>query len=354
MNVLLIGEFSGLHNELKSGLAHVGESVVVWANGDGWKTINSDLHFYPLANKNRIVRLLSILLQSVKFKQFDIIQFISPAQFSTKFGFNRLIYRILIRKAKRLFLVGAGAENVNSVIYDYFLLTHKYIDFHDIITENRLLWSNTLQGRKYNQWLHRQLNGYIPVMYEYAQGYRDVQYPKLCRTIPLPIDTTKTKYIENRIGEKVIFFHGINRKEKGTDLIVPAMERLQRHYPKEVEIIVEGKMPIDDYLKLLGTVNIVIDQAYSVSYGMNALYAMAKGRIVVGGAEEECLQEFGLTDCPIINITPEVNDIYNKLVMILNRKDEILEWGRWSREFVETHHDAVKIARQYLEVWQQA
>ena len=36
--------------------------------------------------------------------------------------------------------------------------------------------------------------------------------------------------------------------------------------------------------------DVMLDQLYSYSPGLNALYAMSKGIVVVGGAEEEHLQ----------------------------------------------------------------
>jgi hypothetical protein len=63
------------------------------------------------------------------------------------------------------------------------------------------------------------------------------------------------------------------------------------------------------------------------------------------------LKEFGLTDSPIVPIYPSEEDIYNKLVSILERKNEISEWGKKSREYVEKNHDYIKIAERYLQAW---
>lgn len=353
MKILLIGEYSGLHNHLKKGLERLGNEVIIWADADGFKSFPSDIRIIK-ESKSKIIKGLNIFWCSINMKHYDIVQMINYHPFPRQFQLNKNIIRYLLLRNKKLFIVGAGGSGSNTILANYFKYDYKYRDIYLFDSMEGELWSLSSVGKKYNEWINSRIHGYIPIMFEYAEPYRRINYNKLNQTIPLPIDTETVHYSDNIVSNKIKFFYGLNRQDKGTDLIVPAMERLKENYPDEVEIVVDGKMPIDQYLKLLETVNVVIDQAYSVSYGMNALYAMAKGRVVVGGGEEECLQEFGLTECPIVPINPDVDDIYNKLVMVLERKDEILEWGRRSREFVETHHDAVKIAAQYLEVWENA
>lgn len=359
MRILLVGEFSGFYNNLKEGLRDLGHEVCLWANSDGYKNFSSDKLIYE-ASHSQIRKGFDIIEGLRGMRDYDIVQLVSPTPFTNKFNFNKKAIKILEKSNEKLFLSGAGMNT--TILGDYLRNQHKYSELATIYKNSRLLegstkedWKMTPKGQKFNNWIHEQIDGYIPIMYEYAHPYRLIDHKKLCRTIPLPFDLKNFKVVDNIVKDKVIFSYGLNRHlVKGSAVIIPAMEKLQERYPNDVKVIVQERMPIQEYLLYLETVNVVIDQAYSVSYGMNALYAMAKGRVVVGGGEEECLQEFGLTECPIVPINPNVDDIYNKLVMVLERKDEILEWGRRSREFVETHHDAVKIAAQYLEVWENA
>ena len=48
----------------------------------------------------------------------------------------------------------------------------------------------------------------------------------------------------------------------------------------------------------------MLDQLYSYSPGLNALYAMSKGIVVVGGAEEEHYNLLGETDFAYHQRTP--------------------------------------------------
>ena len=43
MKILLIGEYSNLHNSLKKGLIELGHEVTLVSFGDGFKNLSSDI-----------------------------------------------------------------------------------------------------------------------------------------------------------------------------------------------------------------------------------------------------------------------------------------------------------------------
>ena len=356
MKVLLLGEFSALHKNLKEGLVELGHEVTIASNGDGWKSIEGDINLG--SNKKgwfgKIEKVINLIKTIPKLKNYDVVQFVAPALFPRVLGINRFMVKQVLKHNKKVFLVGAGATPQNSFIADFFEKNFKYPQlYHEIKKSNPQMWSQTEKGRKYNQWILDNLNGLIPIMYEYAQGYRDIGYSKLCPTIPIPMNIDKIQYQENLIEEKLVIFHGLNQEGvKGTPLIREAMERLQNNYPNEVECVIDGKMPLETYLEFLKRVNVVIDQTYSVSVGVNGVYNLAMGKVVVGGGEPEFLQEYGLDSSPLIPIQPNVDDIYNQLESLLERKNELSEIGKASRKFAEEVHDYKKVAQQYINVWQ--
>ena len=56
MKILLIGEYSNLHNSLKQGLVKNGHNVVLLGNGDGFKNYDADIliksSFFELSEKS--------------------------------------------------------------------------------------------------------------------------------------------------------------------------------------------------------------------------------------------------------------------------------------------------------------
>lgn len=356
MKILLLGEFSSLHSNIQEGLQAIGHEVVLASAGDGYRNVSRDIDLSKKENlgifKNA-EQLLRILSSTKNFKDFDVVQLMSPIVFPIKFGINEKIINKLKENNDKLFLLGAGASMQNTIIANFFQNDYKYPDFYKYIKSEQLkqLWSQTEKGRLYNDWLHNKIEGYIPIMYEYAQGYRNVKHKKLRQTIPIPVNLDKINYVGNRIKNKIVIFHAISRADKGTHLISEALEKIQAKYPNDVEVLLRGNLPLNEYLKLLDKTNVVIDQTFAVSYGVNAIYNLAKGKIVMGGGEDECLKEFGVIESPLIPILPDVNDIVIQLEALIAEKNIFEQKGFESRQFAEKMHDSKKVAQQYIETW---
>ena len=126
----------------------------------------------------------------------------------------------------------------------------------------------------------------------------------------------------------------------------------QKNFPDKVECVAKGGMSLNEYLPLLNRTNILIDQAYADSVGMNGLYALAMGKVVLGGNAPENQKEFNEYDCPIVNIEPDVEDIYCKLEDLILNSDKIGVLSKKSREYVERVHDAKVIAKKYISVFE--
>lgn len=73
----------------------------------------------------------------------------------------------------------------------------------------------------------------------------------------------------------------------------------------------------------------------------------------MGGGEPENYEILNETEFrPIINVLPDEQDIYQKLEDIVLHKERIPELSAQSIEYVAKYHDHVKVARQYLDFWE--
>jgi glycosyltransferase involved in cell wall biosynthesis len=97
----------------------------------------------------------------------------------------------------------------------------------------------------------------------------------------------------------------------------------------------------------------VIDQASSYGAGMNAYYALARGRVTLSGAEPETMDFYGIprAENPMINIRPDANTIHDTLVALVENRVALEQIGRRSSAFVERYHSADVIAGQYLSLY---
>jgi hypothetical protein len=355
MKILLVGEYSSLHKNLKDGLLELGHEVTIAADSCGWMEIKPDIDFSS-NRKGLMGKIESFVFKPLKalpsLRGFDVVQFISPLVLHPKtLTLVKYFYGQLISNNQRSFLLAAGDDSyfATSGIYQMSYSPWEDAGLYDGFTPD--VWRNK-RVIAWNEQLVELVDGIIPVMYDYACGYRVKKVNSLLPTIPLPMNLSKIQYKENRIANKIVFFHGLNRYGfKGTHYIEKAFENVSKKYPNDVECIIKGQLPLEKYLKLISTVNISIDQTSSYSYGMNAIYALSMGHVVMSGCEKECLQEFGINESPVINIRPSIKDVIDKMECILDKRKDISEWGQRSRLYSESLHDHVKVAQKYLDTW---
>ena len=346
MRILLIGEYSGFFTNLKKGFVALGHDVVLAANDDGWKKIGgADIPIYGKGNNFFKDQILFPLKQKKKLVGFDLAIFVNPILFHL--SINKNIFKYIISHSKRsaVCIAGDGFSLYSAYkkgIFPYYI----YDNNESKNSKYKNLLKNWIMKRN-EQFVFKKTKHIISVMYEYAVGVRNNKYCN--NTIPLPFDVNSVKYSENRVKDKIIIYHGIIRREdKGRDYIEKALHIIEEKYPDKVSVIISPKKPLSEYLSTLSTVNIVVDQCKELCYGMNALYAMAMGKIVLGGASMDSLKEYELNNCPVIHIEPNVDQIVSQIEMVLSKASDFPQMGFESRSFVETFHNSKRIAGLYI------
>lgn len=362
MKVLLVGDYSSLHVNLQQGLNKLGIETLIAARKDYMRNIDIDINLWPYKReKNRIINKVFKgfypFLKLNLLKNYDVVQFVGPYLFANKLPtiglkINSVLYRKIINTNKSSFLISCGDDAVLSQIgirelrYNFFKPGLKDIPNTLLCSKKALKWNIELVNR---------VDGVVPTSYEYSVGYNKMQdfNRKTSEIIPMPINTDYYFYKENKIHDgKIRFMHGITRPHfKGTEFIVKALERLKSKYPNDVELFIFDKVPLRQYEEIINKTNVVMDQTNSYGYGMNALIAMASGKVVMSGAEPEIITSLNRDKIPVVNIISDVNQIYTQLVKILENKTNITKHGYESRRFVEELHDAELIAQKYLNFW---
>ncbi|KQB03559.1 glycosyltransferase [Vibrio metoecus] len=352
MKILLVGEFSGLHKNLKEGLVELGHDVTIVSLRDGWKRIDSDISLdsdlqWPLAG---LMRRFNVYTKMFQFKEYDIVQFINPfclfyIPFLTKLLINRII-----KNNKKTYLLAAGTD---SFYLKYAREKMKYTPIDDYLKFDYKKSRHQYEKLNYfsfNKWFASKVNGIIPIMYEYSVCYSDMKNLKQC--IPIPMNIDDIAFHENNFNGVLKVFHGLNRYGfKGTKYVEDAFNELNLKYRGKIDTVIAGKMPLDEYLKVLQNANVIIDQTSSYSIGVNAVYSLAMGKVVLGGAEPESLKVFNVNASPVINITPDKESIIQAVEGIINDKDALKKISKQSREYVELVHDYRKVALEYIKIW---
>lgn len=357
MKILLFGDFSACHQNLRAGLNYLGHEVTLAGGRDGFKGLRQDV--LVESNMSGVLGAFQNQLKPYravsKLGHFDVCQAINPFFPNARFLSKRLIYRKLRQRSDRFYFLAAGTDavycrNANQCMQYSPLEDFYRFDVRPSHLKKGVFYMNTESSYRYNCDMMEHADGIIPVMYDYAVCYRG--FPNVKNIIPLPIDVESVKYTGPVLGQKIKIFHGVSRYGfKGTRHIKQAFDILKARYGRKVEFIVAGPTPFVEYLRLLESADIVVDQVNSYSSGMNALYAMAMGKVVMGGAERTARLAENDFDSPVVNLRPRAEEIVTAISQVIRDRECILDLSVKSRAYVEQRHDCKLIASQYLKTW---
>lgn len=353
MRILLLGEFSGLHKNLQIGLREAGHDVDLVSSGDGFKAIHGDIA-PPRLSRYRTLDKLKFRYDTYNFIKklsgYDVVQLINVNVLIGKWFPYSSALSYLKKNNGKVFLLAAGSD---AFYWQRSRPLLSYGPFEDVLKYDIKTAESPLNSNKalvFNEYVARNVDGVIPIAYEYTLGYKKLLNIK--ETVALPIDVKNIKFQPNKKREKLKAFHGLNRYGfKGTRHVEAAFNSLNTTMSDNLDCQIKGGLPLIDYLKLLQESNVVIDQVNSYSYGMNALYAAAMGKVVLSGAEPECLNELQVENCPIVNVKPDPNDIEEKVLQVLDGVTDLRSWSEMSRSYVERFHCCNKVAETYINTW---
>lgn len=375
MRILLIGEYSRLHNSLKEGLEKLGNEVVLLGFKDGFKDFPVDFPLYKKWDNGFLKKLKIALIRSTGFDissyltyrqfntiknnfiDFDAVQLINENSFYCNPIFEKKILEFLFEKNKKIFLLSCGDDYLNVKYY----FEHPEIKSGiQPYLDGKIEDKNFLGVLKFRTKSYKNLHKYI---YEKSGGIiaSDMDYhiplvnnPSYLGFIPNPINIDKIAFKKIEITDKIVIFHGINNEsyfKKGNDYFEKALAIIQEKYPETVEIISSRSIPYNQYINLYDKSHILLDQVYANDQGYNALEAMAKGKVVFTGAEPTFVSQYALTESVNINAKPDVDYLASQLSFLIENPLEIIAIGKRARAFIEKEHDYLKVAQQYLKVW---
>ena len=363
MKILLIGEYSNVHHTLAKGLRSLGHDVTVASDGDGWKDYPRDIDL-ARKSKGRIYSLVywaKMKMQFRKFRGYDVVQLINPVFLPLKAERIYSFYHTLRKHNKRVFLGAYGMDHY-WVKAGLDCTTFRYSDFNIGSTqrldcgENPIFIRDWLHGEKGKLCRHiaADCDGIVSGLYEYHASYLPY-FPEKLRFIPFPIDLSSISPSTPPHDGKVHFFIGVQKKRseyKGTDIMLRALERVVAENPERCTMKKAVSVPFREYEDMMNHSHVLLDQIYSYTPAMNALHAMGKGLVVVSGGEPENYEILGETELrPIINVHPTEESVYQALTHLVNHPEELPKLSSQSHEYISRHHDHIKVAQRYIEVF---
>lgn len=381
MKILLVGEFSRLHNSLKEGLLALGHEVILVNNGDGFKNFPADISIRAAFFKSKLGNIprqiwfkifkfdLALLEHGIRFwlisnklKNFDVVQLINETPIQTNSKLELFLLKSIFKQNNKVVLMCCGIDYTTvshmlrqkdrySVMNSYFenipAAKKQYDFFFDFLTKSH---------QKIHQFLYQNISGVIASDLDYVAPL--IENEKYLGMVANPINIDKIGNVETTISGKISIFLGINSGNsytKGVLFFEKALAIIQEKYSDLVEIKITTDIPYSDYQKHFEKANIILDQVYGFDQGFNALEAMSKGKVVFTGAETEFLKHYNLKEDEVaINALAEVDYLVEKLSNLIENPSEINRIGKNAVQFIIKEHHYVTQAQKYVTLWLQS
>jgi hypothetical protein len=362
MKIVLIGEFSGVHAELKRGLASAGHHVTTVSDGDSYKAFAFDRTLRPKKpGRSGLARHL-LLDQPRELRELiegsDVVQFIHPEAVTLPRHGRALYARWLMSSLDDfkgvVSLAVAGCDPYSQPLFAVSRFSPcvgclrdsgRPVCTYDFDQSSRKQVADALVKR-------------ADVIIPFASDEYSRAFAFLGRRnvgpFNFPITLPPSAPANERRGGRLRVLHGITRPGfKGSEVILSALRQLEREAPNRYEVIAPEKLAFEDYLELLKSVNVVVDQLYGAGLGMNALFSMAEGRVVLSSHDANF--HAGHVDyrtAPAHDISQGREAIIKTLCTIEGWSDqELAQAGRASSSYVSVRCAPDVVARQISDAW---
>lgn len=377
MKILLIGEYSRLHNSLKEGLIALGHDVVLIGKKDSFKNYPVDFSLESKIFQSKglqklargIHKLLGINLIALEnywifyrnrkqFKGFDVVQFINESILKTYSILEIKALQYIAQNNKKNFLLCCGIDYISVKFaydkkYRYSILTPYFENKNNQKEFTHILHVLNKKRLKLRDAFIKYSNGFISSDLDYHIPYENT--PKYLGMIANPINYEKLRGTELKIEGKIVIFHGINTEtyvRKGNKYFKEALKLIAEKYENKIEIIETYNIPYEQYINHYNKAHILLDQVYAYDQGYNALEAMAKGKVVFTGAEKEWLDYYQLEEKTVaINALPDVFYLVDQISDLIEHPEKIIKISQNAKDFIQSKHHYIIQAQKYLDVW---
>lgn len=377
MRILLIGEYSRLHNSLKKGLVALGHDVTLVGSGDMFKKfpVDESIRAKWLSDKPVPLLLRKLYLRVFKkdpaqwetgyrfqkllpkLKNYDVVQLINSHSIGTFPNFEIKLLKRLFEQNGKVFLMGCGDDFPVVKYYmegkmRYHMLT-PYLEKGSKMNADFSLKYLTTPFKKLFYFVYEKADAVIPSDMDYKLPWQG--WKKVSTLIPNPI-IIPAAYTPIKVGgRKIRVLFGINSMnyyKKGYHFFEEALDIIEKKYSHLVEIRRTRNLPFDLYVKELELCDILMDNVYAFDQGYNALEAMARGKVVFTGAEKEFMEHYNLKERVAINALPDSESIAAELEHLILYPEKIEEIGRNARSFIEWEHDYLEVTEKYISLWE--
>lgn len=168
------------------------------------------------------------------------------------------------------------------------------------------------------------------------------------------IDTNSIEPAYPRPERSIKIVHIYNHPAcKGSDAVFKAVAELQKE-GYEIEFVYKCGIPNDEVLKYISEADIVVDQLVIGWYASFSVESMAYGKPTICYLREDLLELFEKTgnveenEVPVISA--DVLTIKNVLRDLIEKKEELYEIGKKTRQYCEKYHSLESVGKWFDDI----
>lgn len=372
MRILLVGDYSSVHLELRNSLKNQNIDVILASSGDGYKNFSRDIDLKIKSKRSNHIfaKFFRVIMDYLGFKgiftyfslrkkiklltDFQVIQLINTAPIGELSSIpNLLLIKRLLKQNPnaKLYTLAAGddfawttwaMQNSNKSYFKDFKIKHL----------PSYLYSLKYKYGFFYHSLHRfvvnQSTYIIPILQDYYDCYKS--YKNCYNIIPIGLNESLFKEPLKNTTYPIKIFHGWQKHReiaKGNiyfDISVKnLLSKFDSHY---VQYQVAQNIPYVEYIKIYEDADIFLDQCFSVDCGVNALLGMAKGKVVFSGFNDNDNHTIG------INASPNTDQLVDDLISLIEnpKKIDLIKRKAYAHSYKK--HHIQNISLQFLTAWE--
>lgn len=364
MRILMLGDYSNLHACLAKELRRRGHEVTLVSDRGGHMKTDADIELRRSSGIFGGMRYLyRVLAMLPSWSGYDVVQLINPQFLSLKPGKLRMVYDILKKNNRSVFLTLCGNDHFfvkDCVDTDLF----RFSEFRIGKEKAPLVKCDPRREKgwlipehaSYTKHLYDTIDGAMSVLPEYDMSAKLHMNPEKLIFTNLPIEIESLEFTEMNMEGPIkilIGMRGNMQIQKGTARMLDLCQEIEKEMPGKLEVKVVKDLSLAEYLDELRNSHIVIDQLYSYSPATNALQTMALGRITASGAQPEYYEYIKEDARPIFCLSPVEDEavIKQRLRKLIADKAEMRMMALEGRRLTERHNDVRNIAPLFEEHW---
>jgi hypothetical protein len=278
---------------------------------------------------------------------YDAILFLDYFVFPRTFGINSFAIERLQEKngPSFLWLIGCDSNMAKWGRTHNFELCNPCLSYD----QKRLTCKHERDETAENNFLERIVK-IIPGSHEYYESH--LNNTKTTLPVQLAVNVNEFPIRMAFKKERLNIFHGLNRYGfKGTHIVERVFNSLRNKYTEKANFLINGKLPYKDYINLLADQDVVVDQLFNKSLGINSLLSLASGKILVAGDPASGCADYKIPLPPMISCDPSISGLERSLTYLINNYNDLSFDADDSRSYVEQYHSPKLVAQKFINIF---